>query len=72
LEAALSSEESDQVLALLQELAMLKEADAAFEANPAESEREAHRLRQQRREDIGEEIKALAEQKKAEQSAPES
>ena len=64
-------EGSDQMMALLQELAMLKEANAAFEANPTESEREAYRLRQQRRGDIGLEIKALADQKKAEQSASE-
>jgi hypothetical protein len=52
---------------------MLKEADAAFEANPTDNEREAHRLRQQRRDGIGPEIKALAEQKKkTEQSASES
>jgi hypothetical protein len=45
----MSSEESDQMMALLQELSMLKEADAAFEQNPTDSEREAHHLRQQRR-----------------------
>jgi hypothetical protein len=59
------SEQSDQMMALLQELAILKQADVAFEDNPSESEREAYRLRQQRRNDIGLEIKALAEQKKA-------
>jgi len=64
----MGSEESDQMLALLQELSMLKEADAAFEASPTESEREAHRLRQERRDHIGLEMKALANQKKVEQS----
>jgi hypothetical protein len=64
----MGSEESEQMLALLQELSMLKEADAEFEASPTESEREAHRLRQQRRDHIGLEMKALANQKKAEQS----
>jgi len=34
--------ESDQMMALLQELSLLKELDAAFEANPTESEREEH------------------------------
>jgi hypothetical protein len=49
---------------------MLKEADTAFEANPTGTEREAHRLCQQRLDEIGLEIKALAEQKKkTEQSA---
>ena len=60
----MGSEVSDQMMALLQELAMLKEADLAFDANPSDSEREAHQLRQQRRDEIGIEIKALAEQKK--------
>jgi hypothetical protein len=65
----MGSEESEQMMALLQELSMLKEADAAFEANPTDSEREAYQLRQQRRHEIGAEMKALAEQKKkAEQS----
>jgi len=60
----MSTEESDQMMALLQELSMLKEADAAFQANPTDSEREAYQLRQQRRGEIGVEMKALAEQKK--------
>jgi hypothetical protein len=65
-------EESDQMMALLQELSLLKELDAAFEANPTASEREAHHLRQQRRDEIGSEMKTLAEQKKGEQSASEA
>ena len=60
----MGSEESDQMMALLQELSMLKDADVAFEQNPTDSEREAHHLRQQRREEIGLEMKGLAEQKK--------
>jgi len=60
----MSSEESDQMMVLLQELSMLKVADAAFEENPTDSEREAHHLRQQRRAQIGVEMKTLAEQKK--------
>jgi len=64
-------EESNQMMALLQELSMLKVADAAFEENPTDSEREAHQLRQQRRNEIGVEMKTLAEQKKkAEESVP--
>ena len=66
-------EESDQMMALLQELSVLKELDAAFDANPSESEREAHQLRQLRRDEIGLEMKRLAEEKKkAEQSASEA
>jgi hypothetical protein len=68
----MSSEASDQMMALLQELSMLKEADAAFEANPTVSERDAYQLRRQRRDEIGLEIKALAEKKKAEQERSEA
>lgn len=69
----MSSEESDQMMAFPQELSALKELDAAFEDNPNESERQEYQLRQQRREEIGLEMKRLAEQKKnAEQSVAES
>ena len=67
----MSSNESEQVLALLKELSLLKELDTRYEAGlKTESELEAHRLRQQRHQEIAEEIKALAAQKKndAEQS----
>ena len=37
----MGSKVSDQMMALLRELSSLKELDAAFEANPTESEREA-------------------------------
>jgi len=58
----MSSSESEQVLALLQELSVLKELDKACELAPqTESEQ---RLRQQRQQEIKEEIRALAEQKK--------
>ena len=60
----MGSEESDQMMVLLQELAALKELDAAFEANPVESEQETHQLRQQREREIGLEMKALARQRK--------
>jgi hypothetical protein len=67
----MSSHESEQVLTLLKELSLLKELDSGYEAGPkTEAERDAHRLRQQRHQEIAEEIKALADQKKndAEQS----
>jgi hypothetical protein len=60
----MGNEESDQMMALLQELSALREMDVAFEANPTETEREAHQLRQRRKHEIGLEMKALAEQKK--------
>lgn len=60
----MSNEESEQVLALLKELSVLKKLDSEYEDSPkTESERDAHRLRQQRHREITEEIKALAEQK---------
>jgi hypothetical protein len=68
---SMSSHESEQVLTLLKELSLLKELDSGYEAGPkTEAERGAHRLRQQRHQEIAEEIKALADQKKndAEQS----
>ncbi len=55
---------SEQVMALLKELAMLKELDKAYEANPTEGEHEAYRMRQQRHEEITAEIKALAKESK--------
>jgi len=61
----MSSHESEQVLTLLKELAMLKELDSQYESGAkTESECAAHRQRQARHREIGEEIKALAEQKK--------
>jgi hypothetical protein len=61
----MGSHESEQVLSLLNELSVLKTLDAEFDALPqGEPERDAHRLRQQRQQQISEEIKGLAEQKK--------
>lgn len=60
----MASEESDQVMILLQELSILNELDNAFEANPTVSGRDAHQLRQRRRREIGLQVKALAEEKK--------
>jgi hypothetical protein len=67
----MSSHESEQVLTFLKELSVLKELDSEYEGGPkTESEQDTHRLRQQRHQEIADEIKALAEQKKngAEQS----
>jgi hypothetical protein len=63
----MGSESSDQVLALLKELAVLKEKNQHYEANPSEAERDEYRVRQLRHEEIAEEIKALAESKKSDQ-----
>jgi hypothetical protein len=60
----MGSEASERVVALLREISGLKELNNQYEANPTESEREAHRLRQVRHEEITQEIKALAEQTK--------
>jgi hypothetical protein len=61
----MSSSKSEHVLTLLKVLSVLKELDGDYEGGPkTESERDAHGLRQQRHHEIGEEIKALAEQKK--------
>jgi hypothetical protein len=51
---------------------MLKELDNRYEGGPkTESGQEAYRLRQQRHQEIGKEIKALAEQKKNGPEQPE-
>jgi hypothetical protein len=56
------TDESEQVLALLKELSVLKERDSKSDGDSAtDSKRDARRLRQQ---EIAEEIKALAEEKK--------
>jgi hypothetical protein len=61
----MSSDESVQMLTLLKEISVLKELDSEYEAGPkTQFEQDAHRQRQQRHQEIGEEIKALAEQKK--------
>jgi hypothetical protein len=61
----MSSHESEQVLTFLKELSVLKELDSEYEGGPkTESEQDTHRLRQQRHQEIADEIKALAEQKK--------
>lgn len=55
-------ETSERVLVLLNELALLKELDEVYAANPTEAEYEAYRARQQRHSQITAEIKALAKQ----------
>ncbi len=61
----MGSDESVQVLTLLKEISVLKELDGEYEAGPkTQFERDAHRQRQQRHQEIAEEIKALAQQKK--------
>ncbi len=60
----MSSPESEQVLALLKELAGLKELDGETRAGGSEAERDAHLSRLKRHGEITEEIKALAELKK--------
>jgi len=62
----MATETSQQVMALLKELSMLKELDTTPESEATESEQNEHALRQQRKEEIVQEIKALAEQKKIE------
>jgi hypothetical protein len=57
----MGSDESEQVLALLKELSVLKEQDSNSGDTATDSERQARMLRQHQ---IAEEIKALAEEKK--------
>jgi hypothetical protein len=61
----MGGDESVQVLTLLKEISVLKELDIEYQAGPkTQFEQDAHRQRQQRHQEIGGEIKALAEQKK--------
>ena len=61
----MGSDESVQVLTLLKEISVLKELDSEYEAGlKTQCEQDAHRQRQHRHQEIGGEIKALAEQKK--------
>lgn len=59
----MGSETSEQVMALLKELAMLNELDKVYEANPTEGERKAYRLRQKRHGEVTAEIKGLASER---------
>lgn len=60
----MAADTSEQVLLLLQELSTLRKMEINSEGEPAESAREENRLRQERKQEIIQEIKALAEQKK--------
>jgi len=65
----MGSDDSVQVLTLLKEISVLKELDSEYEAGPkTQFDQDTHRQRQQRHQEIGEEIKALAEQKKNDES----
>jgi hypothetical protein len=67
----MSSQESEQMLALLKELSLLKLLDAEYARSPkTDSERDAHRQRQQRHREIAEEIKAIAAQKQEAEQNP--
>jgi hypothetical protein len=57
----MGGEISEQVMVLLKELALLKELDKAYEANPTVIECKAYRARKQRNEEIRAEIRALAQ-----------
>jgi hypothetical protein len=59
---------SQEMLALLKELSMLKALDTEYATgSKSDEEQQEHRLRQQRHQEIGQEIKKLAKQKKANQ-----
>ncbi|MGC2446217.1 MAG: hypothetical protein WA477_01140 [Candidatus Sulfotelmatobacter sp.] len=64
----MSSETSDQMMALLQELAALRGLDREYEANPTEAAETDFQQRQRRQEEISREIIAVAEQKQNESS----
>lgn len=60
----MSGQESEQVLILLKELSVLKQLDNEYEScSKTNPDQDAHRRRQQRHQEITEEIKALADQK---------
>ncbi len=64
----MNSQEFEEMLILLKELSILKTLDNEYESgSKSNSEHDAHRLRQQRHQEIGDEMKALAEQKRANQ-----
>jgi hypothetical protein len=60
----MGSQESELMMDLLKELASIKEQDAKHQMNPSQAELEAHKQRRQRREEITELMKSLAEQTK--------
>lgn len=56
-------DKSEQMMALLKELSLLKELDSAFEPNPDKSAADEYVVRQRRREEIAQEMKDLAKEK---------
>jgi hypothetical protein len=60
----MSSEASEQVLALLKELAVLKEMNDNVPDGSNGAEHDAFRARAQRRDQISEELRMLAKEKK--------
>jgi hypothetical protein len=63
----MGNEASEQMMALLQELAMLKDLAKQHEENPSAHTQGEQRQRQRRQDEIAQEIKALGEQEKGEQ-----
>ena len=64
----MGSRESEQMLALLKELSMLKMLDTEYQGGPkTDSEQDAHRIRQQRHQEITQAMKTLAMQKQDEE-----
>ena len=62
----MGSHESEQTLTLLSELSMLKKLDGNCEGRfETEAERNAHKLRRQRQQEIAEDIKALGKREKS-------
>lgn len=59
----MSSEASDQMMALLQELAVLRGLDREYKANPSEAGEGEFQQRQRRQEEISREMMTVAEQK---------
>lgn len=61
----MGNETSEQVMALLNELSVLKELEKKYEADPSDPEKEGYLQRQRRKTEITEQIKSLAERKKS-------
>ena len=67
----MGTEASDQMMALLQELSMLKKLEEENEASSDQSDPEGRRLRQQRQQEITQQMKALAQEKQENAKADE-
>jgi hypothetical protein len=68
----MGSQTSEQVMALLKELAILKQQDTSGDSNPSQAQPDACRLRQQRHDEITAELKKLAEEKTSSRQAESS